>query len=100
MAAKEYFHFQNQYFEFNDENNTMTIATSTERNKDIAITTLPELQFQAQLYQFRGNVLRTRAVEEEGITDPSLAGPLFMEATAEEFLAVKTEVIDYINASI
>ena len=100
MALKEYYHFQNQHFEFNDINNTLTIATSTEKTKDISIQTMTELQFQAQLYSFRGNVLRTRVAIEEGNTDPNLAGPVFTEITEEEFLAVKNEVIEFINASL
>ena len=95
--AKDYFHLQNQYFQFNDDNNTITIVSSNEKSKDLAVQNLTELQFQGQLLTFKGNVLRSMAAAEDGITEPSMAGPLFEYSTAEEFDAKRAEAIAYIT---
>jgi hypothetical protein len=98
--AKEYFHLQNQYFQFNDDDNTITIASSNEKSKDLAVQHLTELQFQGQLFTFKGNVLRSMAAAADGITDPSMAGPLFEYSTEEVFNTkdqTKQEVIDFLE---
>jgi hypothetical protein len=95
--AKEYFHLQNQYFQFNDEDFTITIVSSNEKNKDLAVQHLTELQFQGQLYSFKGNVLRSMAALEDGIAEPSMAGPSFEYSTAEEFDAKRAEAVAYIT---
>lgn len=95
--AKEYFHLQNQYFQFNDDNNTVTIVSSNEKTKDLAVQNLTELQFQGQLLTFKGNVLRSMAASEDGITDPAMAGPLFEYSTEEVFNAKRAEAVEYIT---
>jgi hypothetical protein len=95
--AKDYFHLQNQYFQFNDDNNTITIVSSNEKSKDLAVQNLTELQFQGQLLTFKGNVLRSMAASEDGITDPAMAGPLFEYSTEEEFNSKRAEAIAYIT---
>ena len=95
--AKEYFHLQNQYFEFNDETFTVTIASSNERTKDLAVQHLTELQFQGQLFTFKGNVLRTMAAAEDGITDPNMAGTVFEYSTEEVFNTKRAEAVEYIT---
>jgi len=95
--AKDYFHLQNQYFQFNDDNNTITIVSSNEKSKDLAVQNLTELQFQGQLLTFKGNVLRSMAASEDGITDPAMAGPFFEYSTEEEFNSKRAEAIAYIT---
>jgi hypothetical protein len=95
--AKEYFHLQNQYFQFNDDDNTVTVVSSNEKSKDLAVQNLTELQFQGQLFTFKGNVLRSMAASEDGITDPAMAGPLFEYSTEEVFNTKRAEAIAYIT---
>ena len=95
--AKEYFHLQNQYFQFNDDDNTVTIVSSNEKSKDLAVQNLTELQFQGQLFTFKGNVLRSMAAAEEGITDPAMIGTLFEYSTEEVFNAKRAEAIAYLT---
>ena len=95
--AKEYFHLQNQYFQFNDDNNTVTIVSSNEKTKDLAVQNLTELQFQGQLLTFKGNVLRSMAAAEDGITDPAMSGPLFEYSTEEVFNTKRAEAVEYIT---
>ena len=96
--AKDYFHLQNQYFQFNDDNNTVTIVSSNEKTKDLAVQNLTELQFQGQLLTFKGNVLRSMAAAEDGITDPAMSGPLFEYSTEEVFNTKRAEAIEYITS--
>ena len=98
--AKEYFHLQNQYFQFNDDDNTVTIVSSREKSKDLAIQNLTELQFQGQLFTFKGNVLRSMAAAEEGMTDPSMMGPLFEYSTEEVFNTKRAEAIAYLTGMV
>ena len=95
--AKEYFHLQEQYFEFNDETFTVTVVSSNEKAKDLAVQHLTELQFQGQLFTFKGNVLRSMAALEDGITDPAMAGPLFEYSTEEVFSTKRAEAVAYIT---
>jgi hypothetical protein len=95
--AKEYFHLQNQYFQFNDDDNTITIVSSNEKSKDLAVQHLTELKFQGQLFTFKGNVLRSMAASEDGITEPSMAGPLFEYSTEEVFNTKRAEAVAYIT---
>jgi hypothetical protein len=95
--AKDYFHLQNQYFQFNDDNNTITIVSSNEKSKDLAVQNLTELQFQGQLLTFKGNVLRSMAAAEDGITDPAMSGPLFEYSTEEVFNTKRAEAVEYIT---
>jgi hypothetical protein len=98
--AKEYFHLQNQYFQFNDDDNTVTIVSSNEKSKDLAVQNLTELQFQGQLFTFKGNVLRSMAAAEEGMTDPAMMGPLFEYSTEEVFNTKRAEAIAYLTGTM
>jgi hypothetical protein len=98
--AKEYFHLQNQYFQFNDDDNTVTIVSSNEKSKDLAVQNLTELQFQGQLFTFKGNVLRSMAAAEEGMTDPAMMGPLFEYSTEEVFNTKRAEAIAYLTGMV
>ena len=95
--AKEYFHLQDQYFEFNDETLTVTVVGADVKAKSLNVQHLTELQFQGQLFTFKGNVLRTMAAAEDGITEPSMAGPLFEYSTEEVFNAKRAEAVKYIT---
>ena len=95
--AKEYFHLQDQYFQFNDENLTVTVVGADVKAKSLNVQHLTELQFQGQLFSFKGNVLRTMAAAEDGITDPNMAGTAFEYATAEVFNTKRAEAVAYIT---
>lgn len=95
--AKEYFHLQDQYFEFNDETLTVTVVGADVKAKSLNVQHLTELQFQGQLFTFKGNVLRSMAAAEDGITDPSMLGTLFEYSTEEVFSTKKAEAIAYIT---
>jgi hypothetical protein len=96
--AKEYFHLQDQYFEFNDEALTVTVVGADVKSKSLNVQHLTELQFQGQLFSFKGNVLRGQAAAEDGITEPSMLGPLFEYSTAEVFNTKRTEAVEYITS--
>ena len=95
--AKEYFHLQGQYFEFNDEALTVTVVGVDDRAKTLNVQNLTELQFQGQLFSFKGNVLRTMAALEDGITDPNMAGTVFEYSTEEVFNTKRAEAVTYIT---
>ena len=95
--AKEYFHLQNQYFEFNDETLTVTTVGADVTAKSLNVQHLTELQFQGQLFSFKGNVLRAQAAAEDGITDPAMMGPLFEYSTEEVFNTKRAEAVAYIT---
>jgi hypothetical protein len=95
--AKEYFHLQDQYFEFNDETLTVTVVGADVKAKSLNVQHLTELQFQGQLFSFKGNVLRAQAAAEDGITDPSMLGPLFEYSTEELFNTKRAEAVAYIT---
>ena len=95
--AKEYFHLQGQYLEFNDEALTVTVVGADDKAKSLNVQHLTELQFQGQLFSFKGNVLRAQAAAEDGITDPSMLGPLFEYSTEELFNTKRTEAVAYIT---
>jgi len=98
--AKEYFHLQNQYFEFNDETLTVTTVGADVTAKSLNVQNLTELQFQGQLFSFKGNVLRAQAAVEDGITDPAMMGPLFEYSTEEVFNTKRAEAVAYITGMI
>ena len=98
--AKEYFHLQNQYFEFNDETLTVTTVGADVTAKSLNVQHLTELQFQGQLFSFKGNVLRAQAAAEDGITDPAMMGPLFEYSTEEVFNTKRAEAVAYITGMI
>jgi hypothetical protein len=95
--AKEYFHLQNQYFEFNDETLTVTTVGADVTAKSLNVQHLTELQFQGQLFSFKGNVLRAQAAAEDGINDPAMMGPLFEYSTEEVFNTKRAEAVAYIT---
>ena len=95
--AKEYFHLQGQYFEFNDEALTVTVVGADDKAKSLNVQHLTELQFQGQLFSFKGNVLRAQAAAEDGITDPSMLGPLFEYSNEEVFNIKRAEAVAYIT---
>ena len=95
--AKEYFHLQNQYFEFNDETLTVTSVSADVTAKSLNVQHLTELQFQGQLFSFKGNVLRAQAAAEDGITDPAMMGPLFEYSTEEVFNTKRADAVTYIT---
>jgi hypothetical protein len=96
--AKEYFHLQDQYFQFNDENLTVTVVGADVKAKSLNVQHLTELQFQGQLFSFKGNVLRTMAALEDGITDPNMVGTVFEYSTQEVFNTKRTEAVEYITS--
>jgi sorbitol-specific phosphotransferase system component IIA len=96
--AKEYFHLQDQYFEFNNEVLTVTVVGADVKSKTLNVQHLTELQFQGQLFTFKGNVLRAQAAAEDGITDPSMLGPLFEYSTEEVFNTKRAEAVEYITS--
>jgi hypothetical protein len=98
--AKEYFHLQEQYFQFNDEDFTVTVVAADERAKSLNVQHLTELQFQGQLFSFKGNVLRAQAAIEDGVSDPAMAGPIFEYSTEEVFNVKKQEAITFITSMI
>ena len=61
------------------------------------VQNLTELQFQGQLFSFKGNVLRSMAAIEDGITDPNMASTVFEYATAEVFNTKRAEAVAYIT---
>ena len=95
--AKEYFHLQEQYFEFNDETFTVTVVGADVKTKSLNVQHLTELQFQAQFFSFKGNVLKAQAAIEDGISEPSMIGPLFEYSTAEIFNTKRAEAVTYIT---
>ena len=96
--AKEYFHLQDQYFEFNDEALTVTVVGADVKSKSLNVQHLTELQFQGQLFSFKGNVLRAQAAAEDGINDPAMMGPLFEYSTEEVFNTKRAEAVAYITS--
>ena len=95
--AKEYFHLQDQYFEFNDETLTVTVVGADVKAKSLNVQHLTELQFQGQLFTFKGNVLRSMAAAEDGITDPNMIGTVFEYSTEEVFNTKRAEAVSYIT---
>jgi hypothetical protein len=98
--AKEYFQLQEQYFEFNDETLTVTTVGADVTAKSLNVQHLTELQFQGQLFSFKGNVLRAQAAAEDGINDPAMMGPLFEYSTAEVFDTKRAEAVAYITGMV
>ena len=96
--AKEYFHLQDEYFEFNDETFTVTVVGANVKTKSLNVQHLTELQFQGQFFSFIGNVLRAQAAAEDGINDPAMMGPLFEYSTQEVFNTKRTEAVEYITS--
>ena len=96
--AKEYFHLQEQYFEFNDETFTVTVVGADPKTKSLNVQHLTELQFQAQFFSFKGNVLKAQAAIEDGISEPSMIGPLFEYSTEEVFNTKRAEAVAYITS--
>jgi hypothetical protein len=100
--AKEYYGIKTQQIEFDTEAFTMTIISTDEFFKNIAIHTMPENMFNSQYLMFKANMFRGLSTKESGITptepqDKAALESLPTISTFENFVAAKNETLAHIT---
>lgn len=100
--AKEYYGVKTQQIEFDTEAFTMTMISTDEFFKNIAIHTMPENMFNSQYLMFKANMFRGLSTKESGIAPTDPQDKLALESlphasTFEEFVAAKNETMAHLN---
>ena len=100
--AKEYYGIKTQQIEFDTDALTMTMISTDQHFKNIAIHTMPENMFNSQYLMFKANKFRGLSTQESGITPTEPQDKAAFESmptisTFEDFVAAKNETFAHLT---
>jgi hypothetical protein len=100
--AKEYYGIKTQQIEFDTDALTMTMISTDQFFKNIAIHTMPENMFNSQYLMFKANMFRGLSTQESGITPTDPQDKMALESlphvsTFENFVAAKNETMAHLT---
>jgi len=100
--AKEYYGVKTQQIEFDTEALTMTIVSTDQYFKNIAIHTMPENMFNSQYLMFKANMFRGLSTKESGIEPTDPQDKMALESlpnvsTFEDFVIAKNETLAHLT---
>ncbi len=103
--AKEYYALKTQQIEFDTEAFTMTIISTDQYFKNVAIHTMPENMFNSQYLLFKANMFRGMATQEAGITPTDPQDKMALESmphvsTFEDFVTAKNETLEHLTTKL
>jgi hypothetical protein len=103
--AKEYYGVKTQQIEFDTDALTMTIISTDQHFKNIAIHTMPENMFNSQYLMFKANMFRGMATQEAGITPTDPQDKAALESmphvsTFEDFVIAKNETLEHLTTKL
>jgi hypothetical protein len=105
IMAKEYYSIKTQQIEFDTEAFTMTIISTDQHFKNVAIHTMPENMFNSQYLMFKANMFRGSSTLESGITPTDPQDKMAVESlpsvsTVENFIAAKDETLAHLTTRL
>ena len=103
--AKEYYSVKTQQIEFDTDTRTMTMISTDQHFKNIAIHTMPENMFNSQYLLFKANMFRGMATKESGIDPTDPQDKMALESmphvsTVEDFIAAKNETLEHLTTKL
>ena len=102
IMAKEYYGIKTQQIEFDTDALTMTMISTDQFFKNIAIHTMPENMFNSQYLMFKANMFRGLSTQESGITPTDPQDIMALESlphvsTFENFVSAKNETFAHLT---